>query len=47
MIPKRGGEAITVGAAGAGNNGIDAYDLVDAYDIFNKFNDKWCEKVLA
>lgn len=47
MVPKRGGEAVTVGAGGSGNNGVDAYDLVDAVDIFGKFNEKWCEKVAA
>ncbi|CAD8120601.1 unnamed protein product [Paramecium sonneborni] len=47
MVPTRGGDAVTVGQGGGANNGLDAYDLVDAYDIFNKYNEKWCDKVLA
>lgn len=47
MVPTRGGDAVTVGPGGGGNNGLDAYDLVDAYDIFGKYNEKWTEKVLA
>lgn len=47
MVPTRGGDAVTVGQGGGANNGLDAYDLVDAVDIFNKYNEKWCDKVLA
>lgn len=36
-----------VSNAAGGGQAIDAYDIVDAVDIFSKFNEKWCDKVLA
>jgi len=45
MKPLRGGASVEVSVASGG--GIDAYDIVDAVDIFTKFNEKWCDKVLA
>lgn len=47
MTPLRGGASVEVNASAGGNAGIDAYDIVDAVDLFSKFNEKWCDKVLA
>ena len=38
--PGKGGKADT-------SAGLDPYDISDPVDIFHKFNDPWCEKVLA
>lgn len=47
MTPLRGGASVEVSAVSSGTQGLDAYDIVDAVDIFVKFNEKWCDKVIA
>lgn len=54
MKPIRGEEEQTIAISkGSGketqatDSGIDPYEISDPVDIFHKFNDHWCEKVLA
>ena len=35
------------GKLGAKGTSLDVYEISDPIEIFNKFNDTWCEKVLA
>lgn len=47
MKPLRGGASVDVSTVNSGSQGLDAYDIVDPVDIFAKFNEKWCDKVIA
>lgn len=31
----------------SGGGDIDLFEIADAIDIFVKYNDRWCDKVLA